>query len=190
MLGSMSYALKVHLCPVGLHRGQGQLYCLLRLACGYPGEDLHNLGPVCDLEVPATPRMMPPPTANPTMLEVIFSHMVQETCAFCGHLCVVCAECPTPSLICAFCRAGCPEGGGSQHHSLHSKQPQHLCLSCGGSAPERDSQRHRDQPGRHRSRCAMHCCGSRTAYACLATWSLQHCPRHMHDSSKKQQLQT
>ena len=35
-----------------------------------PGEDLSTLGEVCSLEIPATPRMMPPPTANPTMLEV------------------------------------------------------------------------------------------------------------------------
>ncbi len=34
------------------------------------GEDTHTLGEVCALEIPATPRMMPPPTANPTMLEV------------------------------------------------------------------------------------------------------------------------
>ena len=34
------------------------------------GEDVHTLGEVCALEIPATPRMMPPPTANPTMLEV------------------------------------------------------------------------------------------------------------------------
>lgn len=31
---------------------------------------MHSLGQVCSLEVPAAPRLMPPPTANPTMLEV------------------------------------------------------------------------------------------------------------------------
>ena len=35
------------------------------------GEAISSLGEVCSLEVPATPRMMPPPTANPTMLEVL-----------------------------------------------------------------------------------------------------------------------
>ena len=96
---------------------------------------------------------------------------------------------PKSNLMCAFCCAGCPEGGGSQHHSLHSKQPQHLCLSCGGSAPECDSQRHRDQSGTHRSRCALHCCRRASACLCLATQSLQHCLRRMHKHSKQQQLQ-
>ena len=37
--------------------------------------------------------MMPPPTANPTMLEVICIHMVQvphDVCHLCGYLCMLC----------------------------------------------------------------------------------------------------
>ena len=71
------------------------------LAC--PGEDLHNLGPVCDLEVPATPRMMPPPTANPTMLEVICIHMVQgpsHICKVSGYLCILCKKYLAPISSC------------------------------------------------------------------------------------------